>query len=223
MKLPTLDKVSESGLLRTIDPVIQVSYAKAGKSTMKGVVIKLTMSKHEFGNSVTLCNPVPRLVNHRPNTTEMIRRYILAAVSNKNVSTILYNVVSTSIEMRKISSNCAKSQGASGRKVIHCLCGNPKVPGAQNSDPRNRSYMVVDLNVNTSRLLAQKTRLRILNCDAETSLLKQVKAIMRSFGNIMIFNGTFQDFLGGFYLKVIPLAIPRSHSIPHVAVAARQS
>ncbi|UQC76849.1 uncharacterized protein CLUP02_18364 [Colletotrichum lupini] len=97
----------------------------------------------------------------RPNTPEMIRRYILAAVSNKNVSTILYNVFQE----------------------------------LKNLDPRNRSYMVVDLNVNTSRLLAQKTRLRILNCDAETSLLKQVKAFMRSFGNIMIFNGTFQDFL----------------------------
>ncbi|KAI3536025.1 kinesin motor domain-containing protein [Colletotrichum filicis] len=146
-----------------------------------------------------------RLVKYRPNTPEMIRRYFMAAVSDKTY------------------------QLSCGRRIL-------KFQELKNLDPRNRSYMVVDLNVNTSRLLAQKTRLRILNCDAETSLLKQVKAIMRSFGNIMIFNGTFQDFLVsegvmeclisgrfGFYLKVIPLALPRSHSIPHVAVAARQS
>lgn len=161
---------------------------------MKGVVIKLTMSKHEFGNSVTLCNPVPRLIKYRPNTPEMFRRSFMASVGHKNISTILYDVVSISIEMRKIVYNFTKGQATSGRKVL-VFAGVLRSQELGSIDVRNLPYMVVDSNINTSRLLAQKTGVRILNCDAKPSMLKQVKAVTRSFGNIMIFDVTFQDFL----------------------------
>ncbi|KAK7435478.1 hypothetical protein Landi51_13017 [Colletotrichum acutatum] len=117
-----------------------------------------------------------RLVKCRPNTTKMIRRSFMAVVSDGNVWTGLYDFA------------------ASGREFI-VSAGMLKFQELEITHLSNHPYMVADSNINTSRLLEQKFTVRILNYDANSIVLKPVKAITRSFGNVLVFEGTFQDFL----------------------------
>ncbi|KAG5916589.1 hypothetical protein E4U61_003502 [Claviceps capensis] len=124
-------------------------------------------------------------------------------------STVLHDVVSASFKMRKMVYNLAKSQAVGYRRVILSV-GTRRFQEINEMDLKNFSYIVVDPEIDLSRLSTGKEIKTIVRYDIYTSMLVQIKGITSKPGNILYFKGKFSDFLntGDIFKTITTLSLP---------------
>ncbi|GJC89321.1 hypothetical protein ColLi_12159 [Colletotrichum liriopes] len=151
IKQPTVDLLCKDGGLWTTNPVNEVRHSDS-HATMKmeeGVVYKFTVcSVINDENGLILKHLVVRLVKYRPNSPEIVKRSFIATISNKSVSNIVYNLI-------------RKTQALLGGNFIMSV-GARRFQKIGNMELDKYSYIVIDPNLDTTRIKDSKRRTRIL-------------------------------------------------------------
>ncbi|KAH3957916.1 hypothetical protein HBI25_231700 [Parastagonospora nodorum] len=116
----------------------------------------------------------------------------MARKTTYNESTILYDITSISVQMRKMVYNCAKTQASSGRKVI-VSAGVDRVQEAFALESDKFSDIFVDHNVDLTKGPYTDRTKRIVKYNTNKPMKAQLKAISSKPGNILVFQGTIES------------------------------
>jgi hypothetical protein len=108
--------------------------------------------------------------------------------------TILYDITSMSVQMRKMVYNCAKAQASSGRKVI-VSAGVGRVQEAFALESDKFSDIFVDPNVDLTKGSYTNRTKRIVKYDMDKPMKVHLRAISSKPRNMLVFQGTIESFI----------------------------
>lgn len=102
MKEPTIDLICNNGVVYASDVVNRVAYGPAHESMMEGCVYEFRVTQAEKPGDIILSKPVKGLIKKMHNTPEIVTRSFISAINDSSMSTVLYDVTSVSIKVRRM-------------------------------------------------------------------------------------------------------------------------